>query len=287
MTVRSLLMNLRSHFVDAARKEQCMKQSFCVRSCGLILILALATGGKIFAQTSVLFPDQGTTLNGKAVYVSAFLRPGDEVRTGKARAKVDFGGTELEMAPHSVLTVGSRMIVRCGEATVLYGTITFDTGSTTTALGVGQATHADTGECADSLPDAPSAASVDQTSTRASSWWARNPRQGAPVAGSGFRFDGPPPSDARFWAANGAMFSSSVVNVELASRCLAEKTCSAIPGPFQSRAAMYGVGLPAEFAVSYLSYSLKRKGYRWWMVPMTAVTGANAFVAYHWANRLR
>ena len=284
MTITTLSHEPSRPFVYAARKEQFMKRTFCIRSCRLLAILTLASG-TIFAQTSVLYPDQGTTLNGKAVYVSAFLHPGDEVQTGRARAKVDFGGNELEMAPHSVLTVGSPMIVKCGETTVLFGNIAFEAGSTPTVLGAGQAMHAASGECANSLPDAPGFTQTDQDPAPAS-WWRRSSRVGAPAAGSGLRFDSPV-SDGRFWEVNAAMFSSSIVNVEMATRCLAQKTCADVPSPCRSRWAMYGLGLPADGAVSYLGYYLKRRGNRWWFVPSVAVTFANAYVAYHWAGRVR
>jgi hypothetical protein len=94
-------------------------------------------------------------------------------------------------------------------------------------------------------------------------------------------------SDAKYIVVMGAMFASSIVNVEYTHQCLVEHTCSFPPGPLQSRGAMYSTGLSAEIAIAYLSYQLERNGHKWWFLPATLVTTANFYVAHHAASQLR
>jgi hypothetical protein len=54
-----------------------------------------------------------------------------------------------------------------------------------------------------------------------------------------------------------------------------------------SRKAIYGIGIPADFAVAYLSYRMKRKHNVLWIVPEALVTGANFYVAAHSWRRLK
>lgn len=93
--------------------------------------------------------------------------------------------------------------------------------------------------------------------------------------------------DWQYTSVMGAMFTSSIVNVELTNKCLDQGTCSWVPDAFQSRAAMYGAGIPAEIGIAYLSYKLKEHGHKWWYVPAVAVTAMNAYVAYHASTRIR
>jgi hypothetical protein len=83
---------------------------------------------------------------------------------------------------------------------------------------------------------------------------------------------------------NGMMFSSSIANVELTTRCFRGGACTAIPGPLRSRGALYGVGLPIDVAVTVMGYRLKRAGHRWWFVPAAAVTAGNIIYAVHAAR---
>jgi hypothetical protein len=87
--------------------------------------------------------------------------------------------------------------------------------------------------------------------------------------------------DKYFMLANGLMFSSSIANVELTSRCFSGGACAALPGPFRSRGALYGVGLPVDLAVAVMSYRLKRSEHRWWFVPAAAVTAGNIIYSVH------
>jgi hypothetical protein len=94
-------------------------------------------------------------------------------------------------------------------------------------------------------------------------------------------------ADRRYWAVTGSMFAVSVANAELAQRCLHEHSCSWVPDSLRSRKAMYGIGIPADLAVSYFTYRLKRKHSQFWFVPAALVTGLNGFVAIHDFRRLK
>ena len=84
------------------------------------------------------------------------------------------------------------------------------------------------------------------------------------------------------------MFGSSIVNAELTVRCLNKHAaCNDVPRALQSRAALYGIGIPADLGVAYLSYYMKKKHSRIWYVAPAVVTGANMFLAvraYRWMN---
>ena len=141
------------------------------------------------------------------------------------------------------------------------------------------------------LPDAPST-SQNQDSGQSMAASARSANkhsyQGASPAarGGGFGADRNV-MDWKYSSLTGAMFGASVVNAELTQRCMAEKTCNFVPSALSSRAAMYGIGIPADFAVAYMSYRLK-KGHNWfWIVPEAMVTGANFYVAAHSWRRLK
>lgn len=122
------------------------------------------------------------------------------------------------------------------------------------------------------LPDAPSPA---PTSAASSAWSAVRPTaQGKQIMAM----------DKEFVLVNGLMFGSSIANVELTTRCLQNGACTMVPGGLRSRAALYGVGLPAEAGVAVLGYYLKRTGRRWWFVPAALVTAGNAIYAVHAAK---
>ncbi len=150
------------------------------------------------------------------------------------------------------------------------------------------------------LPDAPSTSQTQMNQDQT------NQNQGVPQSGSAHTsmvnnhfYQGAVPAakggplavdrsvaDLKYLSLTGAMFGASVANAELTQRCLEEKTCKFVPSAFTSRAAMYGAGIPADFAVSYLSYRLKKVHNWFWIVPEAAVTGANMFVAIHSWRRL-
>ena len=141
------------------------------------------------------------------------------------------------------------------------------------------------------LPDAPSTSqNQDSGQDMAASARSANKRhyQGAAPAARGGAFGADRNvMDWKYSSLTGAMFSASVANAELTQRCMAEKTCSFVPSAVSGRAAMYGIGIPADFAVAYLSYRLK-KGHNWfWIVPEAIVTGANFYVAAHSWRRLK
>jgi hypothetical protein len=142
------------------------------------------------------------------------------------------------------------------------------------------------------LPDAPSATSSDapNASPTPSPAVKNESRYGAPPAATG----GPlsvdrTVADRNYLLFTGAMFGSSVMNAELTVRCLDKHpACNDVPHALQSRAALYGIGIPADLAISYLTYYMKKKHSRIWYAPPSLVTGANVFLgirAYRWTQQ--
>jgi len=141
------------------------------------------------------------------------------------------------------------------------------------------------------LPDAPSASQTQDSAPTLSAPVRTSNRhyyQGAAPAARGGRF-GVDRSviDLKYSALTGAMFGASVADAMLTHRCEAEGTCSFLPYPTSRRAFMYGVGIPADIGVAYLSYRLKKNHNPMWIVPEVLVTGANLFVAAHSWKRLK
>jgi hypothetical protein len=143
------------------------------------------------------------------------------------------------------------------------------------------------------LPDAPSATKPDASTADPSSPTAspavKRESQGAPVAAQG----GPlwvdrTVADRTYFAVTGGMIGASIANAELTINCLGRHpACNDVPTSLQSRAAIYGIGIPADLGVAYLTYCMKRKHNHLWYVPAAAVTGANLFFAYrayHWSQ---
>jgi hypothetical protein len=93
--------------------------------------------------------------------------------------------------------------------------------------------------------------------------------------------------DWKYAALTGGMFGASLANVDLTHRCEAEGTCSFLPYPLSRRAFMYGIGIPADLGIAYVSYRLKRNHNPFWIVPEVLVTGANLYVAAHSWSRLK
>jgi len=144
----------------------------------------------------------------------------------------------------------------------------------------------------EALPDAPSATTPDAPSASPTpSPAAKNQSHyGAPPAAVG----GPlgvdrTVADRNYLLFTGAMFGSSIVNAELTVRCLNKHaSCNDVPRALQSRAALYGIGIPADLAISYLTYYMKRKHSHIWYAPSALVTGANVFLgvrAYRWTQQ--
>ena len=122
------------------------------------------------------------------------------------------------------------------------------------------------------LPDAPSA---------------QQRRTSAPPSAIGPIGQGDVVMDQHFMLVNGLMFTSSIANVELTTRCFNSGACSALPGPLRSRGALYSLGLPIDLGVTVLGYHLKRSGHRWWFVPAAAVTAGNVVYGIHAARHIR
>jgi len=138
------------------------------------------------------------------------------------------------------------------------------------------------------LPDAPSASQPD-TSTEGPSPAAqpiKRSSQGAPAAAAGGAFEvDRGVADRKFWVLSSSMFAASIANAELTQRCQKLGTCSFVPVPLRSRAAMYGIGIPADLGIMYLTYHMKKKHSPIWYVPSALVTAANVYVGIHAFHR--
>jgi hypothetical protein len=140
------------------------------------------------------------------------------------------------------------------------------------------------------LPDAPSSAKADASAVDpAPSPVVKRASHGAPPAAIGGPLspDGSV-ADRNYWLVTGGMVGSSIANVELTVRCLeVHESCNDVPSALKSRAALYGIGIPADLGVAYLTYYMKKKHSRIWYVAPAVVTGANMFLAvraYRWMN---
>jgi hypothetical protein len=140
------------------------------------------------------------------------------------------------------------------------------------------------------LPNAPSATKPDASTPDPAPSPVRRESQGAPPAATG----GPLSvdrsiADRNYLLVTGGMFGASVANAELTIRCLGKHpSCNDVPSSLQSRAALYGIGMPADYGVAYLTYYMKKKHSRIWYVPAALVTGANLFAsvhAYRWMQK--
>ena len=83
------------------------------------------------------------------------------------------------------------------------------------------------------------------------------------------------------------MFGSSIADVELTQRCQEIGKCSYVPKAINSRTAMYGIGMPADFAIMYLSYHMKKEHRSLWYLPPVLVSAANLYVSVHAYHRAR
>lgn len=143
---------------------------------------------------------------------------------------------------------------------------------------------------ASALPDAPSATKPDSSTADPSpSPAVKKESSGAQPAALG----GPlgvdrTVADRNYLLVTGGMFGASIANAELTVRCLNVHTeCNDVPSALHSRAALYGIGIPADLGVAYLTYFMKKKHSRIWYVPAALVGGANLFLgvrAYRWSQ---
>lgn len=242
-------------------------------------------GAAVAAKTGrdksvIIYPGQGTTINGKAVYVSALLALGDRVQTTIEKSRITVESVDLEIAPNSNITISEPLILNCGTLQVLSGQIPVIADT----FAVGQSTHA-LSTCEGTLPDSPSAEWVarDHLSTSASHRSSRHTGAASAATGFGLEVDSHV-ANRWYWAVNGPMFGSSIVSAELTQACLAAGKCDFVPDAFHSRVAMYGAGVPAAIGVSYLGYYLKKRGHRWWFIPAAMVTAGNFVVSAHAAH---
>jgi hypothetical protein len=142
------------------------------------------------------------------------------------------------------------------------------------------------------LPDAPSSTKSDGSITDSSGSPAvkRESSHGAPPAATGGPFwVDRSVVDRNYVLVTGGMIGSSILNTEFTMSCFAKHpSCNDIPSFFHRRLVLYGIGLPADLGVAYLTYYMKKKHNHLWFVPAAVVTGANVVLgvrAYRWANQ--
>lgn len=140
------------------------------------------------------------------------------------------------------------------------------------------------------LPNAPSASKPDASTADPAPSPVRRESQGAQPAATG----GPlsvdrSVADRNYLLVTGGMFGASVANAELTLHCLkVHASCNDVPSALRSRAALYGIGIPADLGITYLTYYMKRKHSSIWFVPAACVTAANVFFgvrALRWAGQ--
>lgn len=257
-----------------------MKRSCSEWSWQLVMVLMLTTGS-LFANSpaGILYPGQGTTVNGKAVYFSVTVVNGDRVQTGTTGGKISVAGAEMEVSPNTILFVGEQLVLDCGSVLVQSGMAQVSDGQSTVSYSGGESAHSISTFCGASLPDAPSA--VGSKEHRSFFFRSSHDEGAASAVRPGLLFGAKRYS---FWMMNGVMFGSSVEAAQLTQKCLNAGACSFVPHVFRSEAAMYGAGLPAAAGVSYLSYYLKKKGDRWWFLPEALVTVSDVVLSVHAAH---
>jgi hypothetical protein len=139
------------------------------------------------------------------------------------------------------------------------------------------------------LPDAPSTTKADSSTADPAAPPVVKREHGAPPAAMG----GPlapdrSVADRNYLLVTGGMFGASVFNAEVTLHCLKEHTdCNDVPSSLHSRAALYGIGIPADLGIAYLTYYMKKRHGSMWYVPAAVVTGANLFFgvrAYRWSQ---
>jgi hypothetical protein len=98
----------------------------------------------------------------------------------------------------------------------------------------------------------------------------------------------PQVADSSYWAATGALATTTILNVELTARCAQQGTCLTwiSGGTGASHAQLYAYTVPTNIALDYLGYKLKQRS-RFWMVPQMIFTSANLFSAGRSYGRLQ
>lgn len=139
------------------------------------------------------------------------------------------------------------------------------------------------------LPDAPSTAKSDSsTADPAPSPVVKNSHGAPPAALGGPLSPDRSVADRNYLLVNGGMIGASIFNAEMTIHCLRNQvSCNDVPSSLKSRAALYGIGIPADLGVAYLSYFMKKRHSRIWYVPSALVGGANLFLgvrAYRWSQ---
>jgi hypothetical protein len=258
-----------------------MKNAFSGRLWPLFLFVTLLTSSLFADSPGVLYPEWGTTLDGKAVYYSVLIVAGSEIKTADVGSMITFGGAELEIAPNSTLVVGDPFIASCGTIVIRRGTAQISDGKSTVTLTLGDPDHSSF-YCDNTLPDAPSA--VRSAHERLASKQFRRSGNTPIAASTGGPLIYSEVMNWSYWTVTGAMLSSSLVSVDLTHKCLEVDACTFLPDAFHRRRVMYGAGLPAVTGISYLSYYLKSKHYPWWFVPAAVVTAGNIVISVHAAH---
>ena len=90
-------------------------------------------------------------------------------------------------------------------------------------------------------------------------------------------------ADVKYYFVVSSLAASTVANAEALVRC---DNCTFVPWELHRRGMTYGIGIPVNIGVSYLSYRWKKAGHRWWFVPSAVLTAGNAYLAYHWASSI-
>lgn len=97
-------------------------------------------------------------------------------------------------------------------------------------------------------------------------------------------------ADSAYWDYTAALTGSTILNVEMTARCSERGTCltwiAAGSAEGSTRLRLYAYTLPADAAISWLTYKLKRKT-RLWILPPALVTAANLFSAGRSYGRLQ
>jgi hypothetical protein len=139
------------------------------------------------------------------------------------------------------------------------------------------------------LPDAPSTTKADtSTADPAPAPVVKREHGAAPAAMGGPLAPDRSVADRNYLLLTAGMLGASVFNAEMTLHCLKEhEDCNDVPSSLRSRTALYGIGIPADLGVAYLTYFMKKKHNSIWYVPSALVTGANLFLgarAYRWSQ---
>lgn len=130
----------------------------------------------------------------------------------------------------------------------------------------------------DSLPDAPSAVAAQEAQQVQAAPMVEQPVAQRPKAPANT-----PTADSTFLIANSFLWGSTIANAEMIARCR-PSACQAVPDGIRQRGDLYGIGIPASLAVSYISYRLKKSGTGMWILPVALFTVGNVVYATHAAQ---